>query len=251
MVRDRKVDMNSETPPARQIEAGTEIDHLVLLVSLLAVLVVLPVFEGNSPDRMYLSVGFNLILLLGLYLSRRKRLIFVAVLALVVVEVPLMWTTLFVNTPWLFLTSSILAGGLFAAMSVALVIRVVRRHRAEVQSLFGAVSAYLLLGLAWAVLYWAVDRTFPEAFTFSHRVTVRTAGGSTDATAFSQFVYFSFVTMSTLGYGDISPKLPMAQTLAWLQAVAGQFYLAVAVAWLVNTLPQSSALRGNSPSDED
>jgi uncharacterized membrane protein len=55
---------------------------------------------------------------------------------------------------------------------------------------------------------------------------------------FSEVVYFSFVTMSTLGYGDIVPETPVARTLAWMQSVLGQFYLAVLVAWLVNAIPR-------------
>ena len=54
--------------------------------------------------------------------------------------------------------------------------------------------------------------------------------------AFSEMIYFSFVTMSTLGYGDIHPRTPGARTLAWMQSVLGQFYLAVLVAWIVNSI---------------
>ena len=57
-------------------------------------------------------------------------------------------------------------------------------------------------------------------------------------TSFSQMVYFSFVTMSTLGYGDITPRSPVAQTFAWMQSVAGQFYIAVLVAWMVSEIPR-------------
>jgi voltage-gated potassium channel Kch len=61
---------------------------------------------------------------------------------------------------------------------------------------------------------------------------------SSEVTAFSQYVYFSFVTMSTLGYGDITPRSSIAQTLAWMQSVTGQFYIAVLVAWMVSEIPR-------------
>jgi hypothetical protein len=53
-------------------------------------------------------------------------------------------------------------------------------------------------------------------------------------------VYYSFVTMTTLGYGDITPRTPMAQTVTWMQAVAGQLFVAVLIARLVTELPRST-----------
>jgi len=232
--------MSGESRPEKRIAEETSADHLVLLISLLVVLLILPIFESLGADRTVPSVGFNLFLLTGVILYRHKRFVFVPALALFLIEVPLMWLTFFLDYAFLFVLTSILAAGLFAVLSIALLVRVLRRHQAELQSLFGAVSAYLLLGLAWAVLYWAIDRTTTDAFAFNHRITINYTQSSGETTAFSQFVYFSFVTMSTLGYGDVSPRLPVVQTIAWLQAVVGQFYLAVAVAWLVNTLPHSS-----------
>jgi hypothetical protein len=64
-----------------------------------------------------------------------------------------------------------------------------------------------------------------------------TAGGQ-PLTEKSQMIYFSFVTMSTLGYGDITPRTPLAQTVTWMQAVTGQFYLVILIARLVNELPR-------------
>ena len=54
----------------------------------------------------------------------------------------------------------------------------------------------------------------------------------------SEFIYFSFVTMATLGYGDITPLGRVPRTLAWIQSVTGQFYVAVVIAWLVSALPR-------------
>lgn len=89
----------------------------------------------------------------------------------------------------------------------------------------GAVAVYLLLGVLWAVAYTIVNLVWPGSFSGfeSH------AGGEWD----SEWLYFSFVTMTTLGYGDISPVSPVARLLAYLQAVVGQLYIAILVAGLV------------------
>lgn len=118
-------------------------------------------------------------------------------------------------------------------------------HLATVHSIFGAFSAYLLLGLAWAVVYWGVDHVDNGALEVSNRRVSAVVSGETmtEVAEFSQFVYFSFVTMSMLGYGEIIPQGPVAQTLAWMQSVTGQFYIAVLVAWLVGEIPKHPVKR--------
>ena len=95
----------------------------------------------------------------------------------------------------------------------------------------GAGCAYLLMGLAWSFLYAILEVASPGAFL---------AGGSMLDMAKDEgshglwlLLYYSFVTMTTLGYGDMMPVSPIAQALAFLQAAVGQFYLTILVAYLV------------------
>ena len=83
------------------------------------------------------------------------------------------------------------------------------------------------------------------AFQFDNPLTAPLGVTNAMRTSFSQVIYFSFVTMSTLGYGDIVPCVPLALTLTWTQSVIGQFYLAVLVARLVGVLP-ATVLRKNA-----
>jgi len=89
--------------------------------------------------------------------------------------------------------------------------------RVTVDTIKGGICVYLLLGIIWACFYILVDLFDPGAFSAEH---------------FS-FFYFSYTTLTTVGYGDITPINPFAQTLTNLEAVAGQMYLAVFVARLV------------------
>ena len=92
--------------------------------------------------------------------------------------------------------------------------------------LVGAVCIYLLLGDIWAIAYTVLDLFSPGSFTgFSPEK---------DQGWDSEWLYFSFVTMTTLGYGDISPVSATARALAYVQAVFGQFYIAILVAGLVS-----------------
>jgi hypothetical protein len=91
---------------------------------------------------------------------------------------------------------------------------------------------YLLLGLVWALAYSVVDVLDPGAFTCTvaagrYPPLLRVGRGNTAA------LYFSFATLTTLGYGDIVPTSPISRMLASIEAVTGQLYLAVLVARLV------------------
>ena len=96
--------------------------------------------------------------------------------------------------------------------------------RVNAELLYAALSVYLLVGILFAVLYSAVAMANPNAFSLPE-------GG---ALSMHTGVYFSFVTQTTLGYGDILPRSDVARGLAAVQAVAGQFYLSVMVARLVS-----------------
>ena len=99
-----------------------------------------------------------------------------------------------------------------------------RARAVDAEHLFAALDAYLLAGLIFAVCYWLLDHTWPASFG------VASASDLTLARA----IYFSFVTIATLGYGDVVPASESAQGLTILEAVGGQMYLTVLVAWLVS-----------------
>jgi len=89
----------------------------------------------------------------------------------------------------------------------------------------GAICIYLLIGLIWALLYLFLAQTIPGAFN-----------GLEQAVWYDNFAdvaYYSFVTLTTLGYGDISPVTPMARFLVYMEAILGVFYMAILVASLI------------------
>jgi hypothetical protein len=96
-----------------------------------------------------------------------------------------------------------------------------RSGAVNAERIFAALDAYLLAGLVFGVGYWVLSRLDPTAFN--------------EATmSLTRATYFSFVTLGTLGYGDIVPKSELAQSLAIVEAVGGQMYLAVLIARLVS-----------------
>lgn len=107
---------------------------------------------------------------------------------------------------------------------------VLRGAEVSVDRIFAAIVAYILAGLGFAAAYQAVAAVEPESFSLPALI----GPGQPLERREIQLIYFSFVTIATLGYGDITPKLALAQMLVVLEAVIGQFYVAVIVAWLVS-----------------
>jgi ion channel len=105
-------------------------------------------------------------------------------------------------------------------------IAVMRRQRPAGDRIVGAICVYALIGLAWAKTYEALDGIVPGSFRFPADTAWATPG-------LLRYTYFSFVTLGTLGYGDVTPVTALAGTLAWMEAITGQLYLAITVARLV------------------
>ncbi len=107
--------------------------------------------------------------------------------------------------------------------------------------ILGAICLYLLMGLIWAVLYTLIQLELPNSFASMNR-------NAQWFNLFPDFVYFSFVTITTLGFGDISPSMPVARFLVYLEAIVGQFYLAILVASLVGS--RMSSISNNQLSNQ-
>jgi hypothetical protein len=108
-------------------------------------------------------------------------------------------------------------------------------------SILGAACGYLFLGLGWAVLYSLIEGVRPGSFQISPKLVT---GGEQARPLPHVLTYYSFVTLTTVGYGDVSPVSPATRTLAWVEAITGQFYLAVIVAGLVSVMAAKGKREG-------
>lgn len=112
----------------------------------------------------------------------------------------------------------------FMVIVFALIVQIVRHREVDARVILAAVNGYLLLGLAASMVIAAVCLHSPEAFGYS---------ASAPPPGFSDHVYYGFVTLTTVGYGDIVPREPYAKSLATLIGVTGQMYVAIIIAMLV------------------
>lgn len=207
--------------------------YLILLFTLLLVLVVQPISFGFSTQPQLFDAFLILVtiaLLLSFCPDRNRRL--VALIFGVPTGLLSLGGQLFAARPenTVVLIGHGLAVLFFFWAAAMIVASLFRRQALSLDAVFGTVCGYLLLGMAWDVLYSMLDTVWPGSFQIGDRLAEQVQA---EHSRIHLFNYYSFITLMTVGYGDVTPLSPAARTCAWLEALTGQFYLAVLVAGLV------------------
>ena len=202
--------------------------HLVLLISLLLLFILSPFVITLRFGVVLINIVGVAVLLSGTYaVSARKRL-FGATVILAAASVILSGLIIVLPGRWIVLAGNICLLLLLGLFSVSILANVLRAGNITADKIYGAICVCLLVGYAWAFAYAIIEEV-------AARILFRR--GSTDSVDYITRVmrkrYFSFITLTTVGYGDIVPQSPAARTFATLEAVVGQIYLAVLVARLV------------------
>lgn len=119
-------------------------------------------------------------------------------------------------------------GSLFFIYTTVLIFsRVLRDKKVTSDTLYGAICVYILIGLTWSFFYVLVVTNSHDAFY------INPANNHDNIINWNDLSYYSFVTLTTLGYGDVTPVAPIARSLAYLEAILGQVYLTIIIARLV------------------
>jgi len=198
-----------------------------LLIALALLFFVFPFVEELRGGDIIVSLLLSLVLLSAVLAVADRKGIFYVALLLAIPAIVGRWINHFqpdLVPPPVFLT----AGLVLIAFVVANLLRfVLRAPSVNAEVLCASISAYLMLGLLWTLAYWLVDQLAPGAFAFN------TAMGTHSIRGFNAF-YFSFITLCTVGYGDITPVSKVARMLAAMEGITGLLYVAVLIARLVS-----------------
>ena len=204
-----------------------------LLLLLLVFVQIVPVVQG-TPNEGLAGVMWGLVMLAAINAvaeTRRRALLFAAIAIVtfggriasafgpreaVVVSVE---------------AGTFVVGSMFLAMTIYVVMRaVLKADRIRGDTVRGAICVYLMIGYMWANFYSIVELTAPGSFNFPDYARP-TAGSVIPEYTFG---YYSFVTLTTLGYGDITPISYRARTLSWMEAVVGVAFMATTIAFLIS-----------------
>ncbi len=185
-----------------------------------------PAFAGLPLLRILLTA----IILNALYIVTRSPKLFRTVLILVIPILVANWIVSPAEYPRLSVAAT---GGVLAVMLAAVGVmfkHVITAQRISRDIIFGSVAIYLLAGVLWALTYDLVNQLMPGMVikTVGEMATVQDR-----AAAFPEFTYFSFITLTSVGYGDLTPIGPPARSLAIVEGVFGQLYTAILIGKLV------------------
>jgi Ion channel len=203
--------------------------HLALLCFLLLLFVGAPFLAPFRYGVLALLIIGAAVLLSGTYAVSERRKLFYVSLVLALTAVVLNGLLLFVSSPWLVLLSNLCLLIVLALFTASILADVLRSGRVTADKIYGALCVYLLIGFAWGILYAILDQLEPGSFTAPQD----TDGVNENVARVMRMRYFSVVTLTTVGFGDIVPRSAAARMFATLEAVMGQIYLAVLVARLV------------------
>jgi hypothetical protein len=208
-----------------------------LLVALVLLIVVSP-FAADFPGGREVEGGLlTVALLAGVFAVGGNRTTLVFAMLLVSPALIGKWIHHF-RPDWVPNWVVIFSALVFGAFVIVHLLRfVLRAPRVNGEVLCASISAYLMLGMVWAFAYMLVWSVNPHAFAFSVSGTTAQPMDRDDA------FYFSFVTLSTVGYGDIVPVSHAARMLAVVEAMTGLLYVAVLIARLVSMYSAHSPQR--------
>jgi hypothetical protein len=206
---------------------------LLLLLALALLLVVHPVLGGAFGTRLLFDALFTIVYLTGILAVFTKGPVRLLGLLLGIPTVVGAWTGYaFPGLPRLPLALSFhVVAALFLGFTAATILRsIYREESVSADSIYGAFCGYLLVALAFGHLYCLIETTTPESFAGAKGHIPQLQ--AEDRQHFL-LTYFSLCTLTTVGYGDITPAKEAARALAVLEAVLGQFYIAVLIGELI------------------
>lgn len=196
---------------------------IVLLVSLVFIIFLLPLlpipWQSQSSRFLYTIVYFSAIFSLE---NRRRFILILSVLAFI-----MEWLAGIFDM-WMMTTVSKTLNILFFLMiAVTLIKQVATAREVNLKVILGSVLGYLLLGLLFSIFVTFIMIQDPGAFNITQNTTLE------PVTRLSESIYFTFVSLATLGYGDILPLKPYSRSLAIFITISGQLYIAIIIALLV------------------
>ena len=198
---------------------------------MLTAFLLIPPFFNHAENSIIVDVLFFALMLCTVYAVAHNKLLLTVGLVLTIIT---QWTSLISqssgNTEFIIgLVSAII---LLLIVIIIIIRDIISRDEIIIDAVFGSISAYLLIGVTWALVYYITDTLVPGAIFVNTEVPGQALqlSGKSD---FGFYNYFSLVSMTTLGYGDLIPAHPTTRAMATYQAIFGQMFIAILVSRLV------------------
>ncbi|HTZ49690.1 MAG TPA: potassium channel family protein [Verrucomicrobiae bacterium] len=213
---------------------------LVTIALVFLIFVILPLRQAGLTGRAFLDLVMVTLMISGALVVKQKRILTIGTVVLVILAACILFISRMYPSPFLRHLSSLLTiVVMFIYVRIVLLV-MFRQGHVTWSRIQGGVCAYLMLGVAWGAAYDLVEQFDSGAFRF-----ISLPSNMDEQSA--KLVYFSFVTLTTVGYGDVSPLSPYARSLAIAEAVVGQLFPAILIGALVAMAMRASAASKSVP----
>lgn len=203
-----------------------------LLATLLGLLAIAPVLAEQTSTLPAVRLAFSGVLIAGVYAVSGNRRVLRVGLGLALPALAVSWVTYAVGGLALHVATFAIEGAFLGYVAFVVLRSVLEQERVTADTIYGGICVYLLVGLVWQVAFSLLETAAPGSYAMGGRaISEASIGGG--AGRFPELIYFSYVTMTTLGYGDIVPTTSLARALASSEAIAGQLFVAIFIARLV------------------
>lgn len=196
---------------------------LFLLLSILFLFVLRPFLTGYIGLSLLTNIFATVILVSAAYAAAQKKRLFIPALMLAILAIIIRWMDYLIQYTPLALLEEVFTLLFYGYMVAIILSYLFKEQEVTADLIIGSICGYFLLGLMWGSLYSLLELLHVGSFQIPDIM-------GKDMFALN---YYSFVTLTTLGYGDITPLSQSARSFSVLQAVAGQLYIAILVARLV------------------
>ncbi len=215
----------------------------VLLGSLLFFMVMIPFVTSDGAGAIFVRVGLSIVLLAGIYAASAGRWVLGVAVVLALPAFGIQWWSLFFEFEGeQALRRALMA--VFLGFTVVVVLRsLIAQERVSMDTILGGINVYLLLGLAFMLVHGTLESVAPGSYRMGE-IALSHAFSAEGGWEASTLLYFSFTTLTTLGYGDIAPVSALARMACSAEAVMGQLYVAIFIARLVSLYVAGHARTG-------
>ena len=219
---------------ARRMPHGETVLPYLLAALVVLMFVASPLADVGVLNRPLIGAMMIVVILAGLFALGGRGPFAPAVIALGVVLLALQTLVIFITDRWFDFLAEFVGVLFFMSLCLVLLLSVFAPGRITMNRVLGAIAAYLLLAMFFAESFDIVDRfTEGDAFVMGQQPTPYTTPGA-------RFFYLSVISLTSVGFGDMAPVHPFARSLVMLEAILGQIYTTVILAWMV-----SLAVRGH------
>ena len=196
-----------------------------LFITLLLTIIIAPLISDFKILRIVFDIFLSMIFVFGCFAVSRSRYVPWIALFLSIPMLLSVWISYFGwDFPSLFLIGNVFGILYFGLIASVILVYIFTTKHVSDDIIIAALVVYLLLGILWGFSYEVIDFFQPGSFRASEDLLGQGGSG---------FMYYSFITLTTIGYGDITPVTGIARSFSQLEGIVGQSYMAVLVARLV------------------